>query len=546
MLDSLSQGATSFMPHGYCFLWTPSLLWTYVFSDSIIAASYYSIPFALWYFSRRRPDLPFRWIFILFGIFVMACGTTHLFGILNIWQADYWADASVKAFTAIVSAMAAIALWGIMPFALAIPSRMQLEQANTNLEIEINRRRQAEVDLMNTNQDLEGRVSERTTELREANTKLQRLNRALTSISACNEVLIHAVDETRLLDDMCRIIVGTAGYKMAWVGFAEHDEGRTVRPITYAGYEEGYIERAKVTWADNEHGSGPTGRAIRTQKPALIKDTLNDPSYLPWRDNGIKLGYRSILSLPLVSHGQVLGALTINSPDIDGFDEDEIKLLNELSDDLAFGITALRTRAAHEHHEKILKESLEQSIQTIADTVEARDPYTAGHQRRVSELATAIAQEMGLPEEQVNGIHLAAIIHDLGKIHVPAEILAKPGKLSDIEYMLIKTHPRDGYDILKSVKFPWPIADIVLQHHERLDGSGYPQGLKGEQILLEAKIMAVADVVESMMSHRPYRPGLGIDAALEEIALKKGKLFDPAVVEVCIRLFREQGYVIPN
>jgi len=206
----------------------------------------------------------------------------------------------------------------------------------------------------------------------------------------------------------------------------------------------------------------------------------------------------------------------------------------------------LRTRREHEQHTITLRQSLEQSIETIADTVEARDPYTAGHQRRVSELATAIAREMSLPEEQVNGIHLAAIIHDLGKIHVPAEILAKPGKLTDIELMLVKTHPQAGYDILKNVKFPWPIADIILQHHEKLDGSGYPQGLKGKQILLESRIMTVADVVEAISSHRPYRSALGITAALSEIERGRGSVYDPAIVDVCLILFAKKGFTFSS
>ena len=221
-------------------------------------------------------------------------------------------------------------------------------------------------------------------------------------------------------------------------------------------------------------------------------------------------------------------------------------LLEELANDLAYGIVTLRTRKEHEQHTVILRQSLEQSIQTIAATVEARDPYTAGHQRRVGELATAIAQEMGLPEDQINGIHLAAIIHDLGKIHVPAEILSKPGKLTDIEFMLIKQHPQDGYDILKDVKFPWPIADMILQHHERLDGSGYPQGLKGDQILLESRILAVADVVEAMSSHRPYRAALGIEPALDEIRRGRGSLYDPAVVDACLKLFEEKRFTFSD
>lgn len=189
-----------------------------------------------------------------------------------------------------------------------------------------------------------------------------------------------------------------------------------------------------------------------------------------------------------------------------------------------------------------LEHTLLKSIEAIAATVEMRDPYTAGHQRRVAQLAVAIAKELQLPEEQVEGIHLASVVHDVGKIRVPAEILSKPGRLTGLEFTIIKEHAQSGYEILKSIDFPWPIAQIVLQHHERLDGSGYPQALESSQILIETKILTVSDVVESMISHRPYRPGLGLDAALEEITLNKGKLFDPAVVDACIRLFRERDF----
>jgi response regulator RpfG family c-di-GMP phosphodiesterase len=192
--------------------------------------------------------------------------------------------------------------------------------------------------------------------------------------------------------------------------------------------------------------------------------------------------------------------------------------------------------------EKKLKKNLLDSVAVLAAIVEMRDPYTAGHQRRVSEVAVAIANIMQLNQTQIEGIHLAGIVHDIGKIQVPAEILVKPGALSDLEYMLIKAHSQNGFDLLKTVDYPWPIAQIVLQHHERMDGSGYPQGLKGDEILLEARIISVADVVESMTSHRPYRPSLGIDAALEEIEHNRGIKYDSLVVDACVKLFREQGY----
>jgi response regulator RpfG family c-di-GMP phosphodiesterase len=209
-----------------------------------------------------------------------------------------------------------------------------------------------------------------------------------------------------------------------------------------------------------------------------------------------------------------------------------------------------RTQQLRQNEEELKKtltqlcSSLEATIQALALTAEARDPYTAGHQRRVSDLSRAIAQKMGLPRDQVDGVRMAGSIHDLGKIYVPSEILNKPGKLRPNEFELVKSHPEVGYEILKTITFPWPVAEIELQHHERLDGSGYPKGLKGDEILLEARIVAVADVVESMSSHRPYRPALSIEKALEEIEAGRGTLFDERVVDACRLLFHEDGYTL--
>ncbi len=189
-----------------------------------------------------------------------------------------------------------------------------------------------------------------------------------------------------------------------------------------------------------------------------------------------------------------------------------------------------------------LREVLTETVLAMGNIVEARDPYTAGHQQRVTTLACAIAGELGMTQEQIAGIGIAGLLHDIGKIMVPAEILNKPGRLDRMEFELIKAHPQVGYDILKDIDFPWPIAQIVLQHHERMDGSGYPNALNGTDILLESRILAIADVVESMSSHRPYRPALGIDAALREILDKKGSLYDPFAVDVCLRLFAEKEF----
>jgi HD-GYP domain-containing protein (c-di-GMP phosphodiesterase class II) len=199
--------------------------------------------------------------------------------------------------------------------------------------------------------------------------------------------------------------------------------------------------------------------------------------------------------------------------------------------------------------EKQLKETLESlrkavgtTIQVMVSAVETRDPYTSGHQIRSADLSRAIATEMGLPQEKIDGIRMAGSIHDIGKLSIPAEILSKPTKLSDIEFSLIKEHARQGYEILKNVESPWPLAETVYQHHERMDGSGYPRNLKGDEILMEARILAVSDVVESMATHRPYRPALGLNAALAEIENNKGTLYDAEAADACLRLFREKGF----
>jgi putative two-component system response regulator len=189
-----------------------------------------------------------------------------------------------------------------------------------------------------------------------------------------------------------------------------------------------------------------------------------------------------------------------------------------------------------------LRKALDGSIQAMALTVVMRDPYTAGHQQRVAALACAIGRELGLSDDQIDGLRMAATIHDIGKISIPAEILSKPGRINEIEFSLIKTHPRVGYDILKTIEFPWPIARVVLQHHERINGSGYPSGLPGEDILIEARILGVADVVEAMASHRPYRPALGVEAAFEEITQNRGTLYDSHVVDACLKVFREKDF----
>jgi len=246
--------------------------------------------------------------------------------------------------------------------------------------------------------------------------------------------------------------------------------------------------------------------------------------------------------VPVLSAGKVMGVISLYLREGHRRDEREEGFLRAVADVLAGIIERKQTEEELRHTLEKLRKALDATIQAIASTVEAKDFYTAGHQRRVANLARAIGTEMGLSEEQIDGIRMAGVIHDIGKISVPAEILIKPVRLNDLEFGLIKAHPQVGYDILKTVDFPWPVAQIVLQHHERIDGSGYPQGLSGEDIMLEARILVVADVVEAMASFRPYRPALGVDKALEEISQNRGILYDPEAVDACLKLFAEKRF----
>lgn len=386
-----------------------------------------------------------------------------------------------------------------------------------------------------------------------AEAEMIRLTRVLRTLNEANRTLLHSENEPDLMHDICRMFVRDGDYSLAWIGMAQDDEAKSVVPMAIAGTGVDYVENLQLSWADVPLGNGPVGKAIRNGSTQVVQDIVNDPGFSPWRAAAAAHGYASCVSLPLQTKQRVFGSLSIYSKDTAAFSASEIALLEEVAQDLAFGLINLHVRnerdqaiKEREQYTDRLRKSMEGAIQAVATVVEMRDLYTAGHQRRVAELAAAIARELGMSDEQVNGVHLAAIVHDLGKIHIPSEILSKPARLSDIEYSLVKTHSQAGYDILKGIDFPWPIALAVLQHHERMDGSGYPQGLKGDEIILEARILAVADVVDSMSSHRPYRASLGLEPALDEIRENRGVLYDPEVVDACLTLFREKKFRLPD
>lgn len=298
---------------------------------------------------------------------------------------------------------------------------------------------------------------------------------------------------------------------------------------------------------------GPKGRFIEAN-PAIIKmfgyenkeefllinvaDLYQDPDdRKKFNDKMLKVGFVKDEELLLKKKDGIPFYGSVSAVAVKG-ERDEVKYYDGIIENITERKKAEEElKLSYERLQKIL----DGTVSALASTTEKRDPYTAGHQHRVTQLACAIAKEMGLPKEQIDGIRVAGIVHDIGKIHVAAEILNKPVKLKDIEMELIKTHCEAGYEILKTIEFPWPVAEIVRQHHERMNGSGYPRGLIGEDILLEARILAVADVVEAMISHRPYRSALSLNEALKETSKNRGKLFDPNVADACLRLF-EKGF----
>ena len=372
--------------------------------------------------------------------------------------------------------------------------------------------------------------------------EILRLNRALRTLIDCNKLIVHSTSESDLLNQVCKTLVETGDYLLAWVGVPQDDEMKSVAVVARFGLDEGYLDHANISWADTPPGQGPTGTALRSGLSQINQNFKKSPTLALWLDEATKRGFRSSSAFPLIHDNKVIGVMTVYSGEYDHFTAEEAALLNELASDISYGLINQRMRKSMGESLLQLEDNLEGTIEAMAAMLEMRDPYTAGHQRRVKDLAVAIAQDLGKSSDEIRGISLAASVHDIGKIQVPAEMLSKPTALSALEYRMLQQHCQAGYDILKGIDFPWPIAELVRQHHERVDGSGYPRGLKGDEILPGARILAVADVVEAMSSHRPYRPSRGLDAALEEIERQRGTLYDPEVVDACVRLFLEKHF----
>ncbi|MBW1779638.1 MAG: GAF domain-containing protein [Deltaproteobacteria bacterium] len=381
--------------------------------------------------------------------------------------------------------------------------------------------------------------------LRQRNRELELLNVASGSFNSSldlDQVLVTVLEELRRLIE----VEGST----IWLVDPENNK-------LVCRQAAGSCAKALNGWRLEPH-QGLAGWVARHGEPLNVSDTRTDTRHYKGVDERTGVESRSILGTPLITKGKLIGVIQVVDTQPGRFDASHQRLLQWLAGAASTAIEnarlyeyANREIEEREKAEKNLSSSVERlrktlngTIHSMALIVERRDPYTAGHQRRVAHLGQAIAEEMGLPKHQIEGIRMSGLIHDIGKMAIPAAILSKPGKLDPEEFALIMKHPWVGYDVLKQVEFPWPIAQIVYQHHEKMNGSGYPQGLSGEGILIEARILCASDVIEAMASHRPYRAALGIQEALKEIEAKKGELYDPQVVEICLTLFRKKAFSI--
>ena len=379
-----------------------------------------------------------------------------------------------------------------------------------------------------------------------AESDLERLSAVRAMLLEGHGVIVRAANEQELMQNLCEVLVRHRGHALAWIGIPQDDAVHRVMPVASAGPRTDYLEGLELHGAEDDLGRGPTGRAIRSRTPQTMHASDPQQGEMPWVGRLKRFGLASSVAVPVCRGTKVLAVLNVYSTSDTAFDPGEVALLSEFAENLALALQGLRTTGELREVSRALEESSLSVIAAMSATLEQRDPYTAGHQLRVAHLSTEIAGRLGWNHKRIEGLRLGALIHDIGKISVPAEILNRPGRLSDAEMAIIRTHPTVGGEILEGITFPWPIREMVLQHHERIDGSGYPEGLKGDAIVEEAKILAAADVMEAITSHRPYRPSLGVEKGIEELRRGRGTLYDPAVVDACLAVVEDPAFAWPK
>jgi PAS domain S-box-containing protein len=379
-------------------------------------------------------------------------------------------------------------------------------------------------------------------------------NWALSAYACAALALAPARDSQDLLRAVCEAITRESVYVLAWIGIAEDGPDKLVRIAAATGSAVSFLDGLHLSWAEDEQtGKAAMGACIRTGKMQNMLDSETSGDYAPWRERARQYGIRSVVCIPLLVENGWRGVLIIYAARPNAFEASAIEVFQHLAEQIVHAAHALDQglvihagQIVLENTQRQLTEALSAMVAPMVAAMEMRDPYTAGHESRVADIAVAIGKEMGWSKERLHGLWVAGQVHDIGKISIPAEILTKPTKLSAGELALLHEHPETGFTILKDIPFTWPIAEIVRQHHERLEGSGYPRGLKGNAILPEARILAVADVVEAMVSIRPYRPAIKLNIVLKQIETESGSKLDAEAVRICAALFHEKRLVVPS
>lgn len=371
---------------------------------------------------------------------------------------------------------------------------------------------------------------------------MNRLSRQLKMSKSASATLVQAQDEPALLQAMCDVVTDCGGYGAAWVSFCKAGAGGASHPVVWSGIDAATFQRCSSTSASLSSGDSRVGSITPAGQPYILPLAAHHPNLEPWRQEALNLGYGMAASFPLTCRGFLLGTLTILAADTVKFDAVEIDLLGQIADGLSYGLAALRDRRAAAESAVHLRHGIDATVAAIVAMLDEHEPFTVDHQRRTAEIAVAIARETGVAEADLHGIRLASLIHDVGKIAIPAEILNRPGKLTAAQFELVKLHVRAGFDIVKGIAFPWPVAQTILQHHERVDGAGYPNGLHHDEILPDARIVVVADAVDAITSSRPYRPPHSVDTAITELENGRDRHFDADVADACVRVLRNGAF----
>lgn len=371
---------------------------------------------------------------------------------------------------------------------------------------------------------------------------------ALAAYAEATRVIASEGSVSALLRGICNAVVSQSSYLLAWIGGTGDTPQDRLRVLAAAGVNAANANELYISVnAQDARGRGAIGNAIRTHEIQIIPDTHTSAAYHPWSRWADRNGIRSVIAIPFTMPDQSCAILAVYAPEPNSFNRMTIKVFSHLARKLEHGLKSLEQQEALKT-ERMLRISAENqvrdaylaTIQAMANALEARDSYTAGHQQRTKEIAEAIGTQMGFDSQQVQGLSLAASIHDIGKINIDLSILCKPGKLNNEEWLQIKQHVLTGHEIIRDIPFPWPIAEIVLQHHEREDGSGYPYGLKGEQILPEARVLIVADMLDAMASDRPYRRAIPLQIVLDELERESGRSLNSEAVAACLAVYRSK------